>query len=232
MKTGTLSKFTVLFALSTAALLAQGDATADHKEMMDKLHITTPLRAGPAGRLNADGSAPANYANYDENKATAKSPVPPLLAMNDGRRITTPAMWEQHRKELFEIFDREFFGRLPEAAKNIKVTWEVTATTEGMSGTIPTITRTLVGHVDPTYYPAITVNISASVTTPTNAAGKVPAIIQWGGGGGGGRAGGQAAPAVNAARGAGPAPAAGGARGGGPAPAAGNNPPFPNGAPP
>ena len=130
MRTATLPTFTLLFALSTAALLAQvSDATVDHQEMMAKLGITTPLRPGPAGRLNADGSAPANYANYDESKATAKSPVPPLLVMNDGRKITTPALWEQHRKELFEIFDREFFGRLPEAAKNIKVTWEVTATT-------------------------------------------------------------------------------------------------------
>jgi len=231
MRTATLPTFTLLIALSTAALLAQvSDATVDHQEMMAKLHITTPLRPGPAGRLNADGSAPANYANYDESKATAKSPVPPLLVMNDGRKITTSALWEQHRKELFEIFDREFFGRLPEAAKNIKVTWEVTATTQGMSGNIPTITRTLVGHVDPTYYPAIKVDIAASVTTPANAAGKVPVIIQWGGGGGGGRAGGGAAPAGNAARGTGPAPGTGGARGGGPAPAAGNNPPFPNGA--
>src|SRR6516164_8895137 len=221
MKTATLFKFAVLFALSTAALLAQvGDATTDHQEMMAKLHITTPLRPGPAGRLSADGTAPANYANYDESKATAKSPAPPLLVMNDGRKITTPAMWDQHRKELFEIFDREFFGRLPEAAKTIKVTWEVTATTEGMSGNIPTITRTLVGHVDPTYYPAITVNIAASVTTPANAAGKVPVIIQWGGAPAGARG---AAPA------AGPAPATGAARGAGPAPAT-NNPPFPNGA--
>jgi hypothetical protein len=102
-------------------------------------------------------------------------------------------MWEQRRKELFEIFDREFYGRLPEAAKTIKVTWEVTATTQGTSGTIPTITRTLVGHVDPAYYPAIKVDIAASVTTPANAAGKVPVIIQWGGGAGLGRAGGPAA---------------------------------------
>src|SRR5436190_2219767 len=235
MKTATLSTFTVLFALSTAAVIAQvsaqvSNATADHQEMMARLHITTPLRPGPAGRLSADGSAPANYANYDESKATAKSPVPPLLVMNDGRKITTPALWEQHRKELFEIFDREFFGRLPEAAKNINVAWEVTATTQGMSGNIPTITRTLVGHVDHTYYPAIKVDIAASVTTPANATGKVPVIIQWGGGGGGGRGAAAAGNAVNAARGTGPAPGAGGARGGGPAPAAGNNPPFPNGA--
>jgi len=99
MKTGTLSTFTVLFALSIATFLAQvGDATVDHREMMAKLNITTPLRPGPAGRLNADGSAPANYANYDESKATAKSPVPPLLVMNDGRKVTTQALWEQHRR--------------------------------------------------------------------------------------------------------------------------------------
>jgi hypothetical protein len=160
--------------------------------MLEKLKITAPLRPGPAGRLNADGSVPDNYANYDESKATAKSQVPPLLLMNDGRRITTPAMWEQHRRELFEIFDREFYGRLPEAARTIKVSWEISATAEGMSGDIPTITRTLVGHVDPAYYPAMQVNIAASVTTPVKAAGKVPVIIQWGGGGPG-RAGGPGA---------------------------------------
>ncbi len=171
------------------AAAAQPAANPDHDEMLAKLQITAPLRPGPAGRLNADGSVPDNYANYDESKATAKSPVPPLLVMNDGRRITNPAMWEQRRAELFEIFDREFYGRLPQAARTIKVSWEVTATTAGMSGDIPVITRTLVGHVDPTYYPAIQVNIAASVTTPAKAAGKVPVIIQWGGGGPG-RAGG------------------------------------------
>jgi hypothetical protein len=254
MKTATLRTLVVLFsvpAVAAVAVLAQApqtaNTTADHQEMLAKLNITTPLRPGPAGRLNADGTAPANYANYDETKATAKSPAPPLLKMNDGRAITTAAQWDQHRKELLEIFDREFYGRLPDAARTIKVTWEVTATTEGMSGAIPTITRTLVGHVDPTYYPAITVNIGASVTTPANAAGKVPVIIQWGGAPpGGGRL---ALPGAGAARGAGPVPAAGAApgaqapavpgaqapaiaggaaRGAGPAPSA-NNPPFPNG---
>jgi hypothetical protein len=229
MKIRTLSALVVLSAAPIVAVLAQAGAqppdTSDHQAMLDLLHITTPLRPGPAGRLDADGKAPANYANYDETKATATSPVPQLLVMNDGRRITTPAMWEQHRAELFEIFDREFYGRLPEAAKTIKVAWEVTGTTQGTSGTIPTITRTLVGHVDPTYYPAITVDIAASVTTPANAAGKVPVIVQFGQLPGAGRAGG--------ARGAGGAPGAarggGAARAAGPAPAVNNNPPFPNG---
>jgi hypothetical protein len=192
MKTARLSALALAIALSSLAGFAQRGAgpNLDHQEMLAKLGITEPLRPGPAGRLAADGSAPENYANYDESKAKSKSPVPPLLAMADGRKITTPAMWEQRRRELFEIFDREFYGRVPEAAKSIKVTWEVTATTQGMTGDIPTITRTLVGHVDPTYYPDIKVDIAASVTTPANAAGKVPVIMVWGGGGGGAGRGG------------------------------------------
>jgi len=177
-------KPTALFALavlSAAILLAQrGDNGPDHRAMMEKLGITSPLRPGPAGRLNADGSAPPNFANYDESKSVAASPVPPLLVMADGRPITTHAMWNERRQELLEIFDREIYGRVPEAAKTIAVTWEVTETTEGESGGIPTITRTLVGHVDPTYYPAITVDITAIVTTPARAAGKAPVILQWG----------------------------------------------------
>src|SRR5260221_13810415 len=103
LKTATLPTLAVLFAVPMVAAFAQaGDNTADHAEMMAKLHITSPLRAGPAGRLNPDGSAPPNFANYDESKAAAKSPVPPLLAMGDGRKITTPAMWQQRRKELLE----------------------------------------------------------------------------------------------------------------------------------
>jgi hypothetical protein len=136
MKAATLA----LFCLVPAALVAaeSGNPNADHQEMLARLKITAPLRPGPAGRLNADGTAPANYANYDEGKATAKSPVPPLLVMKNGRRITTPAQWQKHRAELLEIFDREFYGRVPKAAKNIKVTWEITATTQGMSGNMAT----------------------------------------------------------------------------------------------
>jgi hypothetical protein len=200
----------LLLVLSTdlsAAQRAGGAANAgtfgdynDHEFMKQQLGITGPLRPGARGSATDD----PNYANYDESKARAKSPVPPLLAMADGRPITTPAQWEQRRQELLELFDRELYGRLPEAAKSIKVTWEVTNTTEGMTGNIPTITRTLIGHVDPTYYPELTINIGASITTPANAAGKVPVIITWGGGGGG---------AAGGARAGGGAAAPGGARG-------------------
>lgn len=228
MRLATVPAFVVVSAASLAFVTAQGGSpNADHQEMLAKLRITAPLRPGPAGRLAPDGSAPPNFANYDETKAKAKSGVPPLLAMKDGRKITMPAMWDARRKELFEIFDREIYGRVPTAAKTINVTWEVTSTTEGMNGGIPTITRTLVGHVDPTYYPAITVDIAASVTTPAKAAGKVPLIVVWGGGGpGGGRATTTGPQAANAAgRGGAQVPTEN------PAPAATPTAPaFPNGA--
>src|SRR5262249_34905341 len=62
-----------------------------------------------------------------------------------------------------------------------KVTWEVTETKEGESGGIPTITKTLVGHVDNSAYPDITVNIQASFTVPATASGPVPIMIAFGG---------------------------------------------------
>src|SRR5262249_19549900 len=76
-------------------------------------------------------------------------------------------------------FEREVYGRIP---KNVpKVTWEVTATTAGNSGGIPTATKTLVGHVDNSAYPQISVNIQANFTVPASAKGPVPIMIEFGG---------------------------------------------------
>jgi hypothetical protein len=103
-----------------------------------------------------------------------------------------------------------------------------------MSGNIPTITRTLVGHVDPTYYPAIKVDIAASVTTPANAgrqsARDHPVGWRWGTRPRGGRCGARRQCCQCRLGAQVPHPQPVGARGGGPPPAAGNSPPFPNGA--
>jgi len=119
MKAATLTVLAMLSAVPMVGIAAQPpEGNSDHQQMLAKLKITSPLRPGPAGRLNADGTVPPNYANYDESKATAGSPVPPLLVMNAGRKITALTMWEERRKELFELFDREFYGRQPEAARS------------------------------------------------------------------------------------------------------------------
>ena len=60
----------------------------------------------------------------------------------------------------------------------------------GMNGDVPIITKQIVGHVDNSSYPQITVDIQLTLTTPANATGPVPVIMEFGGfGGAGARAG-------------------------------------------
>ena len=99
--------------------------------------------------------------------------------MNNGQRVTSAAMWNTRRRaELLEIFEREIYGRTPKVTP--KVTWEVLSTTREMNGDVPIITKQLVGRVDNAAYPALTVNILASVSTPANATGPVPVILSYG----------------------------------------------------
>ena len=155
-------------------------------------------------------SAP-NYANYDEAKANPYPTLPDALVLKNGQPVTTADMWwNQRRPEIVEDFDREVYGRLPKEIPNVN--WEVTNTTNGMNGNVPTITKTIVGHVDNSSYPAITVNIGLTLTVPANATGPVPVMMVFGGGfgggfGRGGAAGGAAAPGAQG-NGAAPGPAA------------------------
>jgi len=146
----------------------------DHQNMMDQLHITS-LRPG------ADGNNPnsPNAANYDEAKANPYPDLPDPLVMNNGKKvITAKQWWHKRRPEIVEDFDREIYGRVP--ANTPKVNWEITSTTNEKVGDIAVITKKLVGHVDNSSYPLDTVNIQLTLTTPANAAGPVPVIMQFG----------------------------------------------------
>jgi cephalosporin-C deacetylase-like acetyl esterase/lysophospholipase L1-like esterase len=156
-----------------AADLAKYD---DHQNMMDQLGIKS-LRRGPD---------PNNQATFDEATANPyKDSMPDVLKMKNGKRVTRLDQWPRRRAEIVEDFEREVYGRIP---KNVpKVAWEVTATTPGDSGGIPTVTKTLVGHVDNSAYPQITVNIQAAFTVPASAAGPVPVMTEFGFGGRGPR---------------------------------------------
>jgi len=147
-------------------------AEQDHKRMMNLLHITS-LRPGRNG-MNPQSK---NYANYDEAKANPYPNLPDPLVLKNGQKVTTPEIWwNQRRSEIVEDFNREIYGRIP---KDIpKVNWEVTSTTSNSSGAVPTITKHLVGHVDNSSYPLITVDIQLTLTTPADAAGPVPVIMQ------------------------------------------------------
>ncbi len=148
-------------------------AEQDHQRLMDLLHIKS-LRRGADG-----GPKSANSANYDESKAGPDSKLPDPLVMKSGKEVATAKMWwHERRPEIAVDFDREIYGREPKHAP--KVHWEVVSTTKEMGGDVPVITKKLTGHADNSSYPAITVNIDLTLSTPANATGPVPVMMELG----------------------------------------------------
>jgi hypothetical protein len=150
----------------------------DYQHMLTELGITR-TRRGRDGR------------NDDSSEATANpwaDTMPALLVFKDGTPVTTADQWPKRRAEIVEDFEREVYGRIPEHVPDVN--WEITATSEGDSGGIATVTRELAGRVDNSAFPQLEVTIQASFTVPRDAAGPVPIILQFGGFFGFGRRGG------------------------------------------
>jgi hypothetical protein len=144
----------------------------DHQLMMKKLGIEE-LRPGPSGNPEAP-----NTANMDESKATPYKSLPDPLLFNDGTIVKTRDQWEKRKLEIFENFNREIYGRVPE--KTPAVYWEVVSEKNTVNGDYPVTTKQLVGHVDNSEYPAITVEIQTTLTTPQNITTPVPVVIEFG----------------------------------------------------
>lgn len=147
-------------------------AEQDHQRMMHLLHIKS-LRPG------ADPNHPdaPNAVNYDESKANPYPHLPDPLVLNDGQRVTTPAIWwHKRRPQIVQYFNEDVYGRAPRNTP--RVNWEVTSTTRETNGPIPVISKHLIGHVDNSSYPLITVNIQLTLTTPANAPSPVPVIME------------------------------------------------------
>ena len=147
---------------------------ADHQNMMEQLGIKA-LRPGPSG----NESAP-NHANYDEALANPYPSLPEALTLKNGRRVTNAGMWwKQRRPEIVEDFDREVLGRVP---RNVpKVSWRVNRTETFEVGGRPVIGKELVGVLDNSGYPDITVEIQMTLVTPATATRPVPVMMMFGG---------------------------------------------------
>lgn len=145
----------------------------DHQRTMDQLHITS-LRRG----VNGFPKGP-NGANYDESKVSSPLNLPDPLVLQNGSKVTTAQMWRDARRpEIVEQFDREIYGRVPNNAP--KVNWEVVSTTKELIGNVPVITKKLIGHVDNSAYPLVTVSIDLTLTTPASAVDPVPVMMEFG----------------------------------------------------
>jgi hypothetical protein len=147
----------------------------DHADMMAQLGIRK-LRPGRSGSA-APGEA--NPANYDQGSANPYPNYPDALVLKDGRKVTTPEVWWRTRRpEIAEDFEREVVGRIPNGVP--KVTWGISRRLDARVAGRPVHARLVIGHVDNTAAPAITVDITMAVVTPADAAGPVPALIMFG----------------------------------------------------
>lgn len=145
-------------------------ADQDRQAMMDLTGVKQ-LRHPPSSNDKAPDSA-----NYDESKANPW-PLPDLFRMKDGRRATTPALWQRRRAEIKEDFDREVLGRVPANAP--RITWKVLWTDHEMLGRVPVTVRQLVGQADNAAAPDISVNIQMTLVLPSLAKGPVPLLMMF-----------------------------------------------------
>src|SRR5579871_1880088 len=141
----------------------------DHAEMM-RQHGLKSIRPGPN---------PNDQSTFDEATANPfKGSMPDVLTAANSAKVTRASEWPARRKEILELFEREVYGRVPKNAP--KVDWEVTGITPGLSGGIPILTKTLIGHVDNRAYPKVKVDIQATFTVPAHATASVPIIMEFG----------------------------------------------------
>ncbi len=145
----------------------------DHAHMQKQLGIQK-LRPGPSGNPQAP-----NAANVDESKANPYPNLPELLKLDSGEKVSTPEeWWKKRRPEIVAHFEREVVGRIPDNVP--KVSWQVRATRDAKVGDIEVEERHVVGVVDHSACPEITVEISLAVVLPKNATSPVPLLILFG----------------------------------------------------
>jgi hypothetical protein len=146
----------------------------DHDNMLAQLKITN-LRQGANGN---DPKAP-NAANYDESKANPFPNLPDALTLKNGKKVNSAKMWwTKRRPEIVEDFDREIYGRMPRNVPSVR--WEVKSISKDSNNHIPIITKTLIGYVDNSSYPALKIEIQLTLSTPANATNAVPVMMEFG----------------------------------------------------
>lgn len=144
---------------------------ADHQLMMKMLRIDS-LRAGPSGN-----PAAPNAANSDESKVYYEN-VPDPLVFESGKPVKKVKDWEERKAELFELFDREIYGRTPKNLPDVK--WELVWEKDTLIGSIEATYKKLKGIVDNSSFPSISVAIDFEYGVPKNVGKSVPLVMEFG----------------------------------------------------
>ena len=148
-------------------------AAQDHQNMMDQLGIKR-LRPGPSGNEKAP-----DHANYDEAVANPYPHLPDVLKLDNGEPVTTAKeWWDVRRPQIVHAFEENVYGKVP--ADVPVVHWSVTAIDHEMIGGHPVIAKALVGQVDNSTYPLISVAIRMTLVLPANATDPVPVLMMFG----------------------------------------------------
>jgi hypothetical protein len=117
--------------------------------------------------------------NYDEAKANPFPRLPDPLTFPDGRRVSSPNQWwRERRAQLVKAFDNEIFGNVPSAVPEVH--WSVLSAKDTTVGKMAVVTKELLGRVDSAVDTNIHVEIQATLTTPANAKGPVPIVLEFG----------------------------------------------------
>ncbi|HSY37284.1 MAG TPA: hypothetical protein VK814_16140 [Acidobacteriaceae bacterium] len=176
----------VLFACISYGAHAQDNASAsslpapvtftaaqDHQNMMDQLGIKR-LRPGPSGNEKAP-----DHANYEEAVANPYPHLPDALLLNNGQPVTTAKeWWEVRRPQIVHAFEENVYGKVPADVPTVH--WTVAAIDHEIIGGHPVIAKALVGQVDNSAYPQISVTIHMTLVLPASATGPVPVLMMFG----------------------------------------------------
>lgn len=187
-------------ATSTRWAQMQQAAEADWNATLKTLGLTVPALPPPdtdphrpAGTTRVQGN-PYNWTdgnpghtivrsgwghwnNYDESSAWI-GPLPEVLTTDDGRTVTTPALWwKVRRPELLRLFATDVYGKIPDHTP--AVTWHSSAPQSAADGSV---TTRWTGLIDNRAYPSAHPRIELSVTLPAGAKGRVPVVVVLDGG--------------------------------------------------
>ena len=132
---------------------------ADHANMMARLGI----RSVRPGR-DPNATDPSRQPNYDELMANPYCFYPDVLKTFDGKTVNNAGMWNRIRRpELVKVFEEEVYGRIP----------------DNVLGGVSVVIRQLLGVVDNSAYPEITVEIQAQIVWPDDGRTNMPVILEF-----------------------------------------------------